>query len=272
MAASPQINVEAVGISSEALDLRVRLADGAETSVYVAVHALHRTEIRVVQFPRPVALHAWCQETGLGEALVGGFFTRPDGEPLGELWIGGERLPSVPFMEPWDGARSCLSVRAGEVALAPREELPERPAGDLLQAGPLLVRDGRALVRPGLDTEGFSAGQAQFDSDITDGRYPRAALGIAAGVVLAVACDGRSDIDCGLTLTELANLMVTLGAHDAINLDGGGSTSLVRGGRLVNRPREEHGLELAAGRPISTALVFAPRGGVVQSSRYRERT
>jgi exopolysaccharide biosynthesis protein len=53
--------------------------------------------------------------------------------------------------------------------------------------------------------------------------------------------------------------MLALGAHEAINLDGGGSTSLVRGRRLVNRPREEHGLDLAAGRPISTALVFARR-------------
>jgi len=45
---------------------------------------------------------------------------------------------------------------------------------------------------------------------------------------------------------------------DAINLDGGGSASLVFDGRLINRPREDHGVELAGGRPLSTALVFDP--------------
>ena len=259
MAVSRELNFEAVGFSPEALDLRVRLADGAETNAYVALYPLGRTDVRVARFQRPLPLLGWCRDEGISEAIVGGFFTRPRGEPLGELWIEGERSPSVPFLEPWDTLRSCLNVEAGEVALAPRQELPKQPAGDLLQAGPLLVRRGRAVFGDAGDAEGFSAGQAQFDSDITAGRYPRAALGIGAGVLLAAVCDGRSDTDCGLTLSELADLMVTLGARDAINLDGGGSTTLVRGGRLVNRPREEHGLDLAAGRPISTALVFARR-------------
>jgi exopolysaccharide biosynthesis protein len=122
------------------------------------------------------------------------------------------------------------------------------------------VSEGRSLIPDGGDPEGFSAGNAQFDSDITAGRYPRAAFGIRDGLVWLVACDGRGPDDAGMTLAELAEVMVTLGARYAINLDGGGSTSLVSGGRLVNRPREEHGLDLPAGRPISTALLLLPRG------------
>lgn len=38
-----------------------------------------------------------------------------------------------------------------------------------------------------------STGMAQFGSDVTDGRYPRAALALAGGDLLAVACDGRAD-------------------------------------------------------------------------------
>ncbi len=53
--------------------------------------------------------------------------------------------------------------------------------------------------------------------------------------------------------------MIELGAERAINLDGGGSASLVLGGELVNEPREEHGLALAGGRPVSTAIAFEPR-------------
>ena len=49
-------------------------------------------------------------------------------------------------------------------------------------------------------------------------------------------------------MTELAEAMIDLGAADAINLDGGGSASLVVGGELVNAPREEHGMPLPGGR------------------------
>ena len=88
--------------------------------------------------------------------------------------------------------RACVRVEGGEVRLARRDELPAKPRGDLLQAGPLLVRDGAPCFDRALDAEGFSAGQAQFDSDITDGRHPRAALGLAEDRLVAVACDGRS--------------------------------------------------------------------------------
>jgi hypothetical protein len=44
-----------------------------------------------------------------------------------------------------------------------------------------------------------------------------------------------------------------------LNLDGGGSASLVHGGRLRNRPREEHGFDLLDGRAIATAIVFESR-------------
>jgi exopolysaccharide biosynthesis protein len=148
-------------------------------------------------------------------------------------------------------------VRGGTLTIARRDKLPAMPAGDLLQAGPLLVSRGRAVVAG--DPEGFSAGARQFDSDITEGRHPRAALAVAGDRMLALACDGRHDRDAGLTLDELAEQLLALGAESAINLDGGGSTSLVCAGRLRNRPREAHGLDIPGGRAVSTALVFRAR-------------
>ena len=62
-----------------------------------------------------------------------------------------------------------------------------------------------------------------------------------------------------MSMAELATALVELGAERAINLDGGGSASLVVGGELVNVPREEHGLALTGGRPVSTAIAFEPR-------------
>lgn len=236
--------------------MRVGLGGGARTTIHVARYSVARFDVRVVRLPQPMPLEAWCRATGHREALVGGFFARPHGTPLGELRLGGVARHHVAFDDPWAATRACVHVSGGSVAIARRDELPAAPVGDLLQAGPLLVRDGVALAG---DEEGFSAGARQFDSDITDGRYPRAALGLAGDRLLAVACDGRSDRDAGMTIGELAETMVALGARTAINLDGGGSTSLICSGRLRNRARESHGVELCGGRAVSTAFVFAPR-------------
>ena len=196
-----------------------------------------RTELRVAVLRGQARLEPWCAARGVEEALVGGFFARPDGVPLGELRTRGVARRHVPFAAPWSHVRACVHVQGGVASIAPRDELPAAPRGDLLQAGPLLVRDGAPVFRREEDREGFCAGMAQFDSDITDGRHPRAALGLAPGRLYAVACDGRSRHDAGLTLEELAALMAALDCRTALNLDGGGSTTLVSGGRLRNRPR-----------------------------------
>ena len=119
--------------------------------------------------------------------------------------------------------------------------------------------DGRSTVVDGEDREGFSAGAHQFDSDITAGRHPRAALAVTGEHLLAVACDGRTRDDAGMTLEELADELISLGATDALNLDGGGSASLVHGGVLRNRPRDQHGVDLLDGRAVRTAIVFDAR-------------
>ena len=53
--------------------------------------------------------------------------------------------------------------------------------------------------------------------------------------------------------------MLAFGADRAINLDGGGSTSLVFDGVVRNSPREERGVRIAGGRPVVTALTFSLR-------------
>ncbi len=110
------------------------------------------------------------------------------------------------------------------------------------------------------DREGFSAGSAQFDSDITVGRHPRCALGLSATELLAVCCDGRrSGVDGGLDLGELARLLISFGAEEAINLDGGGSATLVHRKHLLNRPYSNQDQPAPESRPVVTALVFTAR-------------
>lgn len=116
--------------------------------------------------------------------------------------------------------------------------------------GPWLLRDGNILI---------DASQQGFNDGFTNNRHPRTAVGVTAeGKLLLVTVDGRQPMSAGMTLGELAQLMKQLGATDAINLDGGGSTTLaIRGGLIVNSPSE--GRE----RPVANAIVvYAPRSSM----------
>jgi hypothetical protein len=74
-----------------------------------------------------------------------------------------------------------------------------------------------------------------------------------AGQLLLVVVDGRqSGYSAGMTLRELADLMVSLGAREAVNLDGGGSSEMFLNGLVANRPSD------GAERLVSSALVVLP--------------
>jgi hypothetical protein len=237
---------------------RLALADGRATTLHVASYPRDAMSLEVRVLSPAAPLEAWCADHGVEDAIVGGFFVHGSGRPtvpLGEVRTHGVARRHVPFDEPWAGLRGCVHIAAGDISLLTRDHLPAAPLGDLLQAGPLLIADGRRLDWSG---EGFSAGSHQFDSDITDGRHPRAAIGLSEDTFHLVACDGRAHDDAGLTLEELADALLALGCTSALNLDGGGSTSLVCGGRLRNVPREQHGIALDGGRALATALVVRP--------------
>lgn len=241
--------------------LRVSFADGEGTSLHVARFARAGFEARLVVLSPPAPLLSCCREREIRHAIVGGFFIRAAGTPLGELRLAGRMFASQAFDGAVGRGRACVRIDGGGLEIAPRAEIEAEPRGDLLQAGPMLVAGGADLIEGVADPEGFAAGSAQFDSDITVGRYPRAALGIdpRRNELVAVVCDGRSAAEAGMSLGELAATMIELGVERAINLDGGGSASLVVDGELVNVPREEHGLAIEGGRPVSTAIAFAGR-------------
>ena len=237
------------------------LPDGEVTTLYAVRYPRQSTRARVVYFPRPEHLDVWCRKNGVEEAVVGGFFLRDPFRPLGELWIDGRPTPHEPIVEPYAARRGTVVIDDDGIRLVERGAAPARPFRDLVQAGPLLVVDGTIVFDADADREGFSAGAGQFDSDITEGRYPRAALGVSSESLVALACDGRrSNVDGGLSMRELAEAMLELGAGSAINLDGGGSTTLVHRGHLLNRPYSSQDQPAPASRKVVTALAFEPQG------------
>jgi hypothetical protein len=236
--------------------LRFRNRAGEHTTVYLTRHPRRSARVRVVHFPEPERLDVWCAAHGQAEAIVAGFFVRDPYRPLGELRLGGRAVEHEPVPPPWAALRACLHADGEALRLAPRGELGDAPGGDLVQAGPMLLRDGQVVVGDE-DREGFSAAAEQFDSDITAERHPRSALGLSGDEVLLACCDGRrTGVDAGLTLPELGRLLLSAGAADAINLDGGGSATLVHRGHLLNRPYSTQDQPAPESRPVVTAIVL----------------
>lgn len=111
---------------------------------------------------------------------------------------------------------------------------------------PVLVRDGRLVAD-------FSSEQVRRDFLVD--RHPRTAVGIREdGTWVLVVVDGRRpEYSIGMTMTELAEFMLSLGCRQALNLDGGGSSTFWIYGQLVNRPSD-----LAGERPVSDAILVLP--------------
>lgn len=118
--------------------------------------------------------------------------------------------------------------RPGTAAELPDGEARAWLVRDALSAGPMLVHDG--AVRVTTDAEVF------FGSAIPH-VHPRTAAGRTRdGKLLVLVVDGRQPESKGVTLEDLAAIMRELGAVEALNLDGGGSSALVVNGVLLNRP------------------------------------
>ncbi|HXH60571.1 MAG TPA: phosphodiester glycosidase family protein [Fimbriimonadaceae bacterium] len=117
---------------------------------------------------------------------------------------------------------------------------------NVVGGGPFLVKEGQVFA-PFAD-EGFTQGFA-------DKRHPRTAIGRTNdGDVWLVTFDGRQEMSAGVSIQEEAEIMRRLGCVDAINLDGGGSSTLNIGSVTLNRPSE------GGERPVASALLILRTG------------
>ncbi len=133
-----------------------------------------------------------------------------------------------------------------EVELVQELNVPIANAAPIVAGGgPLILENGKVHVR---------TSEEYIPRDIAVGSAPRTAIGLKKdGTVLVLVVDGRSNTSRGLTLMELATYFLRLGARDAVNFDGGGSSVMVINGEVVNKPSD--GRE----RPVSMALGLFPK-------------
>ncbi|RAI97381.1 exopolysaccharide biosynthesis protein [Paenibacillus pabuli] len=118
-----------------------------------------------------------------------------------------------------------------ETAVSSSELLAEG-ATNTLSFGPILIQDGKIVS----DFSSVKIDNNFGNRSIQDAN-PRTAIGmIAPNHYVFVVVDGRQDDSRGMTLAELADVMKGLGAKEAYNLDGGGSSTMYFMGRVVNNP------------------------------------
>lgn len=114
---------------------------------------------------------------------------------------------------------------------------------DIMTAGPLLIYKGeRQPMR-------------QDRTFVTD-RHNRTAIGIKQdGTVCLVTVDGRSRMSAGMSLDELSSTLSWWGCVDALNFDGGGSTTLWVKNKIVNYPSDNGRFDHQGERKVSSCLL-----------------
>jgi hypothetical protein len=177
--------------------------------------------------------------------------------------LSGEGKAADALRQLWRRVQSGAAGSRALLRLETSDDVTESVGGS-----PILIRDGKRWF-------------ADAGDDFTNGRHPRTLVGwTAAGDVLLVTADGRQPgVSVGMTLPEAADFLLALGAVEGVNLDGGGSTTFVANGSIVNKPSDvavrrggqeviQHGAgpgERVIGhveRPVVSALAVVPSNEV----------
>ena len=128
----------------------------------------------------------------------------------------------------------------------PVEFVKDREKLDAVAGVPQLIQGGRINI---------TWQDERSSKAFVETRHPRTAVAkLKDGKFLMITVDGRTEASGGIGLQDLAEYLLTLGATDAMNLDGGGSTTMFVNGKVVNHPSDKEGE-----RKVSDAILVTPR-------------
>jgi len=200
---------------------------------------------------------ALAERCGAYAAVNGSYFDMDAGNPVCYLRIDGKPVgENTPAKTDSVNRKyyqyATLALRGGRPRLAVPDSnrLWEESLADsnIMTAGPMLLHRGKIVPQ-------------RDDRTFVTHRHNRTALGLRPdGTTLLVVADGRFKHTAeGLTLPELEMVMRWLGCSDAINLDGGGSSTMyVHGkphGGVVNYPSDNRQHDHEGQRPVSNAIL-----------------
>lgn len=184
------------------------------------------------------------QRAGADAAINGSFFNMRTGGSVVFVQDQGTRVPLAEGKHYQDAA---LEIKpSGQLAVIKRPEAgweAYTSESTVLAGGPLLMYEGQIAEVP--------------ENAFNQNRHPRTAVGLAGNKLIAVVVDGRNKNAHGMSTPELAAVMAGLGCTDAVNLDGGGSsTAWVKELGVVNYPCDNKEWDHEGERAVATALLF----------------
>jgi len=140
------------------------------------------------------------------------------------------------------GSKTAFTWRLDPIA--PDTDEAWRHAYSMLGGGPQLIKAGKIAI---------TDKQEKMAPGFATDRHPRTAIAkLQSGKLLLLTVDGRQPgVSTGMSLNMLAQLLLEFNALEAINLDGGGSTTMVVGDKIVNKPSDQTGE-----RPVSDAILI----------------
>ena len=219
------------------------LYGGAQYVSLIEVSGRYTAGIGVSAEMKPLSLLAGSRQALA--AINGSYYDMGNGHSVCFLKEGGTVMGTTTEQEFAIRVTGAVRVtRNGRVKLQPwsaaKEQRFKKKRGALLASGPLMLRKGRY------------ADWSQCDEDFIRTKHPRSALAVTADKrLLLLTVDGRAEGHAtGVSITELAHLLKIMGARDALNLDGGGSTMLYLGGEILNHPCDNHQFDHEGERSI----------------------
>lgn len=188
-------------------------------------------------------------------AVNGSFFNVKTGESVNFIKVDGSILDTTVY----DAAQKKLKVNQNGILAFGAEglEILRRKWGEssvwpdgsgfasAMEAGPLLVMDGQA--------------EMLADTPFNKNRHPRTCVCLTEDDLILLTADGRNAQAYGLNLDELSLILKWLGCKSALNLDGGGSTTMYLSERgVVNMPSDNKLFDHEGERSVSNALGLMP--------------
>ncbi|MBX2873122.1 MAG: phosphodiester glycosidase family protein [Saprospiraceae bacterium] len=189
----------------------------------------------------------FAQETKALAAVNAGFFNMKNGGSVSYLKVGDEIIAENASTNPVITTHAIAITRNGRLKIVSNPKVKEleseRSIEYVLFTGPLLLQDGQAGDLP--------------DNNFSNRRHPRTcACTRNNGQSLLVTIDGRNAKAQGMSLEELTELLKLLKCKQAINLDGGGSTTMwVVGQGVVNHPSDNKKFDTAGERRVANAIL-----------------
>lgn len=169
---------------------------------------------------------AFAEENQALVAINGGFFDVKNGGSVDYIKVDGKLVN--PTRSKSVRGNAVLSIHKKKVAIqaASPENTEGSMAENVMLSGPLLVLSGQRIS---LEANPFNSN-----------RHPRTAIAVHKNnKLIMMVVDGRNSLAHGMSLFELASVLKWLGAKDAMNLDGGGSSTLyIKGENIVNYPSD----------------------------------